>query len=212
MEQEFWQTRWRQNRIAFHEGQPNTLLSGHLERLHLRSGDAVFVPLCGKAVDLDWLVSQGHRVVGIEFNQQAVAEVFERNNLVPEVRRQTDHLHYHADGIDLFVGDFFHLTPAMVGAIDAVYDRAALVALPEPRRADYARHLSELSGGAPQLVISYDYEAAEQIGPPFSVPAREIETLYGQRYRLELVDSRRISGPLAERCSGWENAWLLAPR
>lgn len=95
--------------------------------------------------------------------------------------------------------------------IDAVYDRAALIALPPRSRNRYARHLFDLTGGAGQLLITLDYDQTQMDGPPFSVPEEEIGVLYGGRYRRELLASREITGPLSQRCSGNENAWLLEP-
>ena len=95
--------------------------------------------------------------------------------------------------------------------IDAVYDRAALIALPPRSRNRYARHQFDLTGGAGQLLITLDYDQTQMDGPPFSVPEEEIGVLYGGRYRRELLASREITGPLSQRCSGNENAWLLEP-
>ena len=211
MDQEFWQARWRDNRIGFHEAGPNTLLAGHFSRLQLDAGGTIFVPLCGKAVDLDWLAGKGHHVIGVEFNRQAVEEVFERNGLRPQVQSLGRHLHYHAPGFDLFVGDFFDLSADMTGPIDAIYDRAALIALPAPSRRRYARQLFDMTDGARQLLITLDYDQAQMDGPPFSVPAAEVGDLYADRYRCALLASREITGPLSKRCSGSENAWLLEP-
>ena len=123
MDREFWDARWDQNKIAFHEDRPNTLLSEQFDNLSLRAESTVFVPLCGMAIDLDWLNSRGHHVVGIEFNRRAVEDVFKRRKINPDVQQRASHAHYKADGIDLFVGDFFDLTSELVGPVDVVYDR-----------------------------------------------------------------------------------------
>ena len=211
MDEEFWQIRWRENRIAFHENRPNSLLVSHFHRLGLAKGDTVFVPLSGKAVDLDWLSAQKLRVVGVEFNRQAVEEVFARRNIVPDVRTVGRMRRYRAEAFEMFVGDFFDLTADMLGAVDAVYDRAALVALPPDTRANYARHLADITNKARQLLISFDYDQSQTLGPPFSVPGQDISRLYDGLYSAELLASREISGPLAERCQGSENVWLLDP-
>ncbi|MEM7173551.1 MAG: thiopurine S-methyltransferase [Pseudomonadota bacterium] len=209
MDSEFWQTRWRNNEIGFHEGQPNLLLREHFHQLNLTEGSQIFVPLCGKAMDLDWLAGNGHQVIGIELNQTAVEEVFKRNDLAPDIHAGEHHLRYRAAGLEIFVGDFFHLSSEMIGVIDAVYDRAALVALPAPMRRKYAQHLYDITGGTHQLTITFDYDQAQMDGPPFSIPAEEVAALYGDKYHFELVASQKISGPLSKRCAGTENAWLL---
>jgi len=211
MDHAFWHQKWEENNIPFHEGRVNAQLLKNFHRLSLNRGDRVFVPLCGKTTDLDWLVAQGCHVVGIELNQSAVEEVFARMGAQPEISTSGDHRHYKSETIELFVGDVFGLSADMLGPVDAVYDRAALVALPAPMRASYAEHLTAVTQAAPQLLITFEYEQAQMKGPPFSVTGAEIRKLYGDRYRPERVSSVAITGSLAERCSGTENAWLLEP-
>lgn len=212
MEPEFWQTRWRENRISFHEGRPNTLLAAQISRLGLKSGDHVFVPLCGMAEDLDWLGQRGYRVTGIELNQGAVEKVFERNTLEPAVEHLTDHIKYSAGTLTIFVGDIFALTPDHLEPVDAVYDRAALIALPQPLRARYAQHVPKLTAQARQLLITVDYDQSTMEGPPFSVPGDHVEELYADRFSIEPLATKPITGQLAERCTGTENAWLLTAK
>ncbi|MDD9922254.1 MAG: thiopurine S-methyltransferase [Boseongicola sp.] len=211
MKEEFWQERWRENRIGFHEAQPNDLLVAHFDRLGLVPGQTIFVPLCGKAFDLDWLRDRGLNVIGVEFNEDAVKEVFARLNLTPEVEPVGALKRYRADHLTLFVGDFFELSEDTLGTIHAIYDRAALVALPEDIRARYAAHLPKITRQAPQLVISFDYDQSQTAGPPFSVPNAEIARLYAGVYTVEPVLSRPIGGFLAERCEGAENVVELTP-
>lgn len=212
MEEDFWQARWQENEIGFHEEQENALLLGFFDRLNLKKNDRVFLPLCGKSLDLDWLVSQEFRVVGVEFNKEAVEDVFARLNLVPVVESVGPLLRYRADAIDIFVGDFFELTEDMLGKVNAVYDRAALIALPNATRPRYARHLAELTTSAPQLLITLDYDQTQMAGPPFSVPEAEVLKLYGAQCAVEHLASNAISGPLAQRCQGDENTWHLTPQ
>jgi thiopurine S-methyltransferase len=44
-----------------------------------------------------------------------------------------------------------------LGQVDAIYDRAALIALPYEMRQQYAQHLIQISQ-APQFLISYEYD------------------------------------------------------
>ena len=212
MHEDFWQTRWRKNQIGFHEDQANSLLLSFFDRLGLKEGDRVLVPLCGKSFDLDWLIHQTFQVVGVEFNKEAVEEVFARMNLVPDVEMVGSLLRYRAEAIDIFVGDFFELTETALGKVDAVYDRAALVALPAAMREKYARHLADLTEGAPQLLITFDYDQTQMEGPPFSVSEAEVQRHYGARYAVQQLASNAISGPLAQRCNGDENTWILVAR
>lgn len=211
MDPEFWQKKWRENKIAFHENEGNALLSQAFHLLSLEKGNCVLVPLCGKSNDIGWLAAQGCRVVGIELDQSAVEAFFAENELKVDLSSVGELKCYKSGSIELFVGDFFALTNEILGPVDAIYDRAALVAMPEAMRASYARHLAEISRSAPQLLITYDYDQSQTDGPPFSVPDDKIGQVYEGIYDHKLVASAEISGPLAERCSGTENAWLLRP-
>jgi len=212
MEQEFWQARWRENRIGFHEAAPNSLLTRHFPRLGLRSGQSVFVPLCGKALDLDWLLSQGLRVAGVEFSQGAVEEVFARLRLDPEVTRQGGLTRYRDGELTLYSGDFFALTPAELGPVDAIYDRAALVAVKPEDRAAYAAHLNRITGTARQFLIGFDYDQSLMEGPPFSVPSATVRALYRDTHTITLIEERPADGRIGERFNALEQAWLLTPR
>ena len=83
------------------------------------------------------------------------------------------HRRYSADGIDIFAGDIFEITADVLGPVDAVYDRAALVALPEGMRRRYAAHLAGITAVAPQLLVTFEYDQAEMDGPPFSITEEE---------------------------------------
>lgn len=209
MEHAFWQERWRENRIAFHEAEPNPLLTQNYHHLKLSAGDQVFVPLCGKSFDLDWLLLQGVSVIGAELYEGALQEVFERLRLTPEITAIGALKRYSAEELAVFVGDFFLLQASDIGTVKAVYDRAALVAMPDSMRADYAQHLMAITGKARQLLVSFDYDQSQMSGPPFSVPDQTIATYYDDLFKRELISDTAISGALAERCSGQEQAWLL---
>lgn len=210
MDPDFWHGKWRDNQIAFHEPQVNGLLRDVLDRLALESGARVFLPLCGKTLDIGYLCARGLELVGAELSETAVAQLFEDLDLVPEIRTVGVLRLYRAGPVSVFVGDFFALDRAILGPVDAVYDRAALVALPPDMRARYAEHLVEVTSSVQQILISLEYDQSTMNGPPFSVPEAEVRTLYGDRYRVTLFDARPISGALASRCSGSEVAWLLA--
>jgi thiopurine S-methyltransferase len=211
MEESFWQARWQEGRIGFHEGRPNELLEKHCAALALKPGSHVFVPLCGKAFDLDWLLSEGMRVSGIEFNRSAVEEVFARLGLVPEVEELRGLIRYRSGNLTLFSGDFFLLQAADLGGVDAVYDRASLVAIAPERRQDYADHLAGITGQARQLLIGFDYDQSKMEGPPFAIPAEMIGQLNEGRFTASLLEDQPVTGPMAARVDAREQIWLLTP-
>ena len=208
-DEQFWHGRWATGTIGFHEGTPNTLLVRHFETLSLAPGSRVFLPLCGKTRDAAWLLSNDYAVTGAELSRTAIEQLFADLNLTPDVTERGDIAHYRAERIDMFVGNVFDVTRAMIGAVDAVYDRAALVALPDDLRPRYTTHVTELAMSAPQLVITFEYDPDRMDGPPFSVEETHLRQYYGDRYGLHLAERMRRPGGLKGIRPAYECAWLL---
>ncbi len=202
MEPEFWLARWEAGQTGFHREEVNPLLLAHWDALGVPEGGAVFVPLCGKSRDMAWLAGRGHPVVGVELSPIAVRGFFAEHGLEPAVRRGRAHERHAAGGVTLLLGDYFALEPGDLGPVAAVYDRAALVALPEAMRPRYVAHLARLAPRARILLVTMEYPAGEMEGPPFSVPPAEVERLYGRHWRvrpLATVDALAESPNLRER-------------
>lgn len=183
MEAEFWLQRWRENKIGFHLDDANPHLRVYWDRLAVSPPARVFVPLCGKSFDMFWLRQHGYQVVGVEISPLAVEALFAEQGVVAEKENINNQVRWQANGITVWCGDYFQLTAGQLGRIDAVYDRAALIALPEQMRADYVSHMKTLVGVVPQLLITLSYDQATMEGPPFSVDNAEIRRLYGQDYQ-----------------------------
>lgn len=202
MDAQFWFDRWREGKIGFHEGKPNDLLEKHAA--HLGQRRRVLVPLCGKAVDLAYLASQGHDVIGVELVEDAAKQFFDGAS--PEVIEHAAHRSYTHSGVTIFVGDFFATTPALLGPLDALYDRAALIALPPDLRPTYVDHVRDLvAAGSPGIVISLEYDETRMSGPPFSVTLDEVRAHYPTAVELEarVVEHQRLKDQGAdaiERC------------
>lgn len=109
------------------------------------------------------------------------------------------------------MGDIFALSAEILGEVDAVYDRAALVALPETLRQQYTAHLIQLTHRAPQLLICYEYDQGVMSGPPFSVNDEEVKQHYAAPYHISLLDSVAVEGGLRGQCDAVEDVWLLQP-
>jgi thiopurine S-methyltransferase len=209
MDHSFWHAKWEKNEIAFHQREANPLLVRNFDALSLEKGSRVFLPLCGKTLDIPWLLSQGFRVAGAELSGIAVQQLFDEMGITPTVSRLGTLERYSADDIDIYVGDIFELSRNIMGPVDAVYDRAALVALPAEMRAKYAAHLAGITDRAPQLLISYEYDQALQPGPPFSVTGEEVQQLYSHLFDVNRLMSIEVSGGLRGKCPATESVWLL---
>jgi thiopurine S-methyltransferase len=212
MDREFWQKKWEKNEIAFHQREPNPLLVHHFDELALPDGSRLFLPLCGKTLDIHWLLARGHRVAGAELSQLAIDQLFAELGVKPTVAKVGALDCYSAPNIDVFVGDFFALAREQLGPVDAVYDRAALVALPAPMRARYVMHLVALTNRAPQLLIAYVYDQSLVDGPPFSVSDMEVRRHYDHHYGLHRLAAVDVAGGLKGRFPASEHVWLMTPR
>lgn len=210
MEAKFWHDRWASNEIGFHKSEANPLLVKYLDELSLAKGSRIFLPLCGKTLDIGWLLSCGYQVAGAELSAVAMKQLFAELGVMPTITKVGALDHYRARQLDIFVGDIFKVTPELLGLVDAIYDRAALVALPEAMRVRYAEHLMTLTGQAPQLLISFEYDQQAMEGPPFSVSEAEVRQHYGERYDITLLTSLDVPGGLKGRCPATERVYVLA--
>jgi thiopurine S-methyltransferase len=209
MNSSFWHQRWEKYEIGFHEGKPNPLLVKHFHELSVAKGRRIFVPLCGKTLDISWLLSRGYRVTGAELSQLAIEQLFMELGMQPEVTTVGNVEQWSANNLDIFVGDIFAVSEKMLGPIDAVYDRAALVAFPEDMRKRYTAHLTEVTKKSPQLLICYEYDQSLMDGPPFSVSNEEVHRHYATAYDLTLLSSTEVAGGLKGKGPAKEDVWLL---
>ena len=198
MEKHIWLERWENGQIGFHIDEVNPLLVEHFKELELPLASRIFVPLCGKTHDIDWLLSKGFCVVGVELSEIAVKELFEQLGEKPYTMQEGELIHYSADNLDIFVGDIFALTSEVLGNVDAVYDRAAIVALPEEMRMNYSKHILSLAPDTPQLMTTVVYDQSLMNNSPFSVDGEELERLYGEHYTIKKLDEMHVEGGLKQ--------------
>lgn len=203
MNLDFWHDKWERMEIGFHLNEVNRLLMKFWPEMPVSAGETVLVPLCGKTLDLIWLRRQGYGVVGIELSEialDALAAEFSRElgiGLSKSRSADGERVLFRGDGVLLIAGDFFAVSPELLQQecgqdIAAVYDRAAIVALPDRMRADYARQLQRLTKGAPQLLITLDYDQRLRNGPPFALSDAEVSSHYQDGYRISLLDEREL--------------------
>ena len=205
MEASFWQQRWEAGQIGFHEGRANALLTRFIDRLP--PGGRVLVPLCGKSEDLAFLAARGHQVIGVELVETAAAAFFAEHDTTPTITTLDGLRVYRHGAITIVVGDLFATTAAHLAAIDAIYDRAAMIALPPDLRRRYVTHLRALAPSAPRLLIGFEYPQAAMDGPPFAVLEPEVRALHPDATITVLADEPAIAPRLAalgltarERC------------
>jgi thiopurine S-methyltransferase len=231
MNPEFWHKRWQEKRIGFNQSAVNPLLTEYIGHLDLVAGSRIFVPLCGKSIDMVWLAAQGYDVVGVELVETAVQEFFAEQNIQPIVsqhKENSDIKCYQGQLVDseeqrtitLWVVDIFALTSTDIGIIDAIYDKAALIALPADMRTKYSEQIRQLSGNvkntdsddnkaAPQLLITLNYDQSKKGGPPFSVSHDQVQQYYGSHYQICELTSEPASIGSVPDLKVTEHIWLL---
>lgn len=223
MDAKFWQSRWIEGRIGFHKSEVNPLLIKYFATLGLKKDDRILVPLCGKSVDMAWLTQQGYDVVGIELIESAVQAFFIEQGITPTITEFTDSAakcyrgQLSGQRIELWVADIFELDNKAIGRVDMVYDRAALIALPEGKRLQYSEQICQLSGcthdnvKALQLLITLNYDQNQKDGPPFSISDEQLRQYYSADYQMTMLDSQSSTFSAASELSVTEQVWLLEP-
>lgn len=193
MDPDFWHQRWQEGRIGFHQARITPLLERHWDAVGAPPGCRVFVPLAGKSLDMAWLAARGHRVLGVELSRLAVEQFFREHALTPDIRDSRYGTHFSAGDIELICGDAFDLDPEALVDCRAVFDRAALIALPPALRARYLHDLyARLPAGCRGLLVTLEYPQHEKQGPPFSVAENEVRAGLEAGWTVDVLERRDI--------------------
>lgn len=191
MDHAFWHDRWHRGDVGFHQSSVHDQLQRTWPKLAVQTGSSVFVPLAGKSLDMAWLAKQGHRVIGVELSEIAVGEFFSEAALTPTIVQTPSFLVFSAGPFTIYCGDIFDLTAQHLADVTALYDRAALIALPDHLRQRYVAHLTHLLAPESQvLLIAIDYPIGEMEGPPFAVPFKEVHQLYASTFDIDVIETR----------------------
>lgn len=212
MHHDFWHKRWSTNDIGFHEAHGNHLLKKYYDAFLLPAQTLVMVPLCGKTRDIAWLLSRGCQVVAIELNEQAVLQLFAELGAEPKREQKDAFIHYYLPDLSVYVGDFFKLKQAHIGKPDLIFDRGALVALPDDLRSKYSEHLQLVAPSAVQFLICYQYSQSLFKGPPFNVSEDNIRRLYSQKYTIAELYRGHVEGGFRSQSEVFEAVYALSPK
>lgn len=193
MQAQFWLNKWREGHIGFHRDAPMPLLVQHWPALELAHASRVLVPLCGKSLDMLWLAEQGHRVLGVELSALAIQQFLSEHALHAECHESPLGKHYVAGDIEIIQGNIFGLDEATLATCDAIYDRAAIIALPADMRDRYVRNVyARLPSHCRGLMITLEYPAQEMKGPPFSVDEALVHHLFDPDWNVSVLERRDI--------------------
>ena len=189
MHHDFWHERWRTGQTGFHQSGVHPLLERWWPAFGVPAGSRVYVPLCGKSLDMAWLAARGYRIVGSELSPIAIRDFFIDQGLEPARTTGGLFVRHAAGPYEILEGDALALAPEILGSVDAVYDRAALVALPPEMRPLYAESMARLiPPGVAMLLVAFEYPQEMKGGPPFSVDAAEIYSSFGDAFAVETLE------------------------
>jgi thiopurine S-methyltransferase len=192
MEADFWINKWINNDIGFHQEK----FHPQLEKYSYLLGHNILVPLCGKTLDMIYLASQGHKVIGVELSPVACKSFFLENKISYTEKKIDDFIVYESNSITLWCGDFFKLPQDVWENVTSIYDRAALIALPPDMRQRYGEAIAKNTSEILRiLLIAVEYPEGALQGPPFSVSEEEILTIYHEFF------AQRIHSQLLQRPS-----------
>lgn len=177
-----WHKRWETGDTKFHQSQFNQALCKKWDHLDLPPNSVVFVPLCGKSRDMIWLLGKGYQVIGVELSDIACKAFFEENNLDYEIKEEGKFRCYVNQNIRIYCGDIFNLTENQLIAVNAVYDRAALVALPTNVRTRYIGHLKDILPQNVQFLLIVLSSPDNIQGPPYSIDINEARQLFAPEF------------------------------
>ena len=185
MDPDFWHNKWQHNEIGFHNSEAHSLLLRYWPTLALSVESRVLVPLAGKSLDVRWLLEQGLAVTASELSETAAAAFFAEQGWRADISEHRGHRLYRHERLDYWVGDFFTLPEEQLSPVDAVYDRAALIALPPEMRQRYVDTLKALlKPGALYLLISLEYVDNDAGGPPFAVDGDAVTELFRDSFSI----------------------------
>jgi thiopurine S-methyltransferase len=185
-----WHERWENNLIGFHVGEVQPWLVEHWPRLSGQTqgnNACVFVPLCGKTLDIEYFLNEGYQVVACELSEMAVQQLFVQLAIKPDIKTWQGGLIYSGPNLNVYVGDMFGLGEYELAGMDYIYDRAALIALPKDTRRDYMAKLKALCPKAKQFIITLDYDQNITQGPPYAVSQQEIHEQYADRFQVQRI-------------------------
>lgn len=194
---EDWSNRWREGRAGWHRDCVNPMLEKHFDRLvdgrthPLR----IFVPLCGKTVDLKWMFDRGHIVIGLEFDEAVVRELYQESEVeIARVEKRGElQLFTNGDGrLKVYQGDFFEYKREFESdPMDGIWDRGSLVAVNVADREKYVSIVtSTMAPTCRYLLDTLEYDLSQYTGVPHSTTDEDIRLLYESRCNIEPLERK----------------------
>ncbi|CAK8674633.1 unnamed protein product [Clavelina lepadiformis] len=195
LREEEWISRWEKRQIGFHKPTVDMDLVKNKEKF-LKPNCRVFIPLCGKTVDIDFLADEGHDVVGIEFSETAIKDFFHEHSIKYKRSQHPTAPYEIFKGTDkkiaIYKGDFFGINSAILGKFDAVWDRASFESVHPSLQMKYADVMNDLvKSDGKYLLSTFNWESSFP-GPPFSISQDDIDTALGRYFKSILLETFEV--------------------
>jgi thiopurine S-methyltransferase len=191
MDTTYWLERWETGNTRFDEPEPHRYLTRFFAQVAPASTNCIFVPLCGKSIDMAWLLQQQQHVIGVEISPIPLQTFIQENQLHPTVTTTAYGTVYQDKHCTLYQSSLFDLSDEIFLPVNLVYDRGALVALPWPElRKQYIQwYQDKLPLGTHVLLISFESDAnvSQTSGPPFPITPDELTKQFGTHFSIELL-------------------------
>lgn len=198
-----WHDRWDEERIGFHKDEVHPQLLKFQERL---KPGRILVPLAGKTLDL-WMLAETRNVTGVELVEKAIVDFFNEAKIRPtQTATRYEHRSLAMVNADILTFD--------EEPFDAIWDRAALIALPRKLRLEYAQKMiSLLKVEGTMLLVTLDYGGGDEQGPPFTVTRDEVFNHYASHGELvELADIDASVSPRLSETGAKEQVFLFTKK
>lgn len=166
LDKEYWNDRYRSNRMGWNIGYPSTPLKSYMDNWGNKEA-AILIPGAGNAYEAEYLHQQGFsHVYVMDWSQLALDGFRERVPAFP-----VDHL---------LLEDFFDHK----GQYDLILEQTFFCAIDPSLRANYARHMyHNLKPGGLLVGVLFDVPLNED-KPPFGGHHTEYEALFAPFFRF----------------------------
>lgn len=207
-----WKECWNTPNVAFHNPNLNELFIKYHDKMLTRPGMRIFVPLCGKAVEMKWLVDQGHKVVGLEAAPVPCKAFFEENNIPYEIHEMKGIHGEKYESLDhnvvIYCCDFFLFSKDVCGEIDGIWDSGGLNSMDVEDRDKYIHRIRSLMGkGCVNLTEFVNFDKSI-VDITWSMTKEELEREFGEGFTVE--DITQMDAPKRLKDQGCDSLTLFA--
>ncbi|XP_048762685.2 probable thiopurine S-methyltransferase [Ostrea edulis] len=209
MKPEDWSYRWGKSHTQFHMPKIHPMLSKHYDTLTgQRKNLRIFLPLCGKAVDMKMLSDEGHDVVGLECAEKGCMEFFQEQNIpytTTDLTECSGKVFKATDNrkLTIYCCDFFKISSKILGQFDCVWDRGSFVAIPVTLRKQYSNVITPMMhSDTIYLMDTFLLDHIVFAGPPFNCTEDHLNKTFGAQMDIKKIDERDAFGE-------WQRSWGL---